>query len=159
MTQMDGVEKKVGKDTYKILMLDPMTSGDMLIDILDMLGPSAGVIGSGIMNAENSKEALLTLIRGLAEDSSDDDKKASMGVTMADLIGDNFEKVILGLIDRMDKAKIREIITLMRGVTSVKVGNDWPSLDSIFEVHFRGRIIPMYKWVAAAVQVQYGNFS
>lgn len=153
MTQKNIAEKSIGDDTYRVLMLDPMTSGDLLVDLVSLLGPSLSIVGSGILKAKNSKEVIKQLMDGLAK-PDDGDSKAAIG----DLIGDNLERAIAGLIDRMEKPKLREIINLMKGVTSVKKGDKWPELESIFDAHFRGRVFEMYKWVAMAVRVQYGNF-
>ena len=153
MTQQDFTARTIDGDTYRILMLDPMTAGDLLVDLIDIFGPSVSIVGSGILKAKDSKEVVAQLLDGI--NSNESDATDAIG----DLVGDNLERAITGLIERMDKAKLREIIRLMCSVTSVQKGEKWPELATVFDIHFRGRIFTMYKWLAAAVRIQYGNFS
>lgn len=152
MTQLDGESKTIDGETYKILMLDPLVASDLLVDIAKVFGPALGVVGASLLKAENSKEALDQLLDGVKSEGNDAEAATE------ELIGDSLEKALIGLIDRVEKSKLREIINIMTDVTSVQKGNDWPKLASIFSVHFRGKIKAMYQWLAFAIRVQYRDF-
>lgn len=151
MSQIDGVTKTIGPDTYKIMMLDPLTSGDLLLDLTDIFGPALSAVGSAlgssVLKSSDPKAAIKQLLDGEGDGAG------------LDVLGDNLERALVQLINKLDKAKQREIIGLLTSVTSVKKGeNEWPSLDSIFTVHFQGRIKAMYQWLVFAVRTQYGDF-
>lgn len=144
MSQLDPHTKTIDGDTYKVLMLDPMVSADLLLDLSTIFGPSLSIMGSGLLKARNSKEALQQLMEGVGGTE--------------DLVGMNLEKAISSLIERLSKEKQREIVGVLSGVTSVQKDDAWPSLESIFSIHFRGRLKAMYKWLAFALQVQFKDF-
>ncbi len=124
-----------------------MTASDLLLDLSAIFGPSLSIVGSGLLKSGDSKQALQQLLDGVG------------GAESSDLLGENLEKAILSLIDRLSKEKQREVIGILAGVTSVQQEDDaWPSLESIFTVHFRGRLKAMYQWLAFALQVQFKDF-
>lgn len=64
-----------------------------------------------------------------------------------------------GLFERLDKAKLREIISILAKVTSVNLpGGESPQLPAIFTLHFRGKLGLMYRWLGFALRVQFGDF-
>lgn len=150
MSQVDAQTKTIGPDTYSVHMLDPLVASDLFLDLVELFGPALGAVGSSILKAENSKEALKQLMDGTGDSG--------------DLIGENLERALTGMIDRISKAKQREIIDLMTEVTSVKKAGEngeenWPKLRSIFPIHFRGRPKAMYQWLLFSVRVQFADFT
>ena len=159
MSQTDGATKTIAGHTYKVLMLDPLIASDILVDLGKTLGPALGALGQSLLKSENTKEAFRQLMDGVKkgeeEGSLDNNAKGAIG----DLLGDSLEGAMIGLVDRVEKHKLREIITTMAEVTSVELKpGEWPGLPSIFTVHFRGRVGAMYKWLGFALRVQYGGF-
>ena len=146
MSQSDLTEKTIGPDTYRIAMLDPMVAGDMLLDLTAVFGPALGSLGAAVLKAKDSKAALSQLMDGKGDDQA------------KDLLGDNLEGALTGLIERLDSAKQREFIATLSAVTSVKKGDKWPQLETVFTVHFRGRIKAMYQWLGFAVKAQFEDF-
>ncbi len=146
MSQIDTQEKTIGVDTYKITMLDPEVARRLLLDLGKIFGPSLSVMVSSVVNAKDSKKALNQLMDGVD----------SEGVGIS---GEKMERAMLEFFNRADADKQDEIVDILSRVTSVKKGENWPQLDSVYSVHFRGRVAAQYKWLAFALQAQYGNFS
>jgi hypothetical protein len=60
---------------------------------------------------------------------------------------------------KFTKEKQREIINTLAKVTCVvSPSGAEPRLDTVFVVHFRGRLGAMYKWLFAALRVQFADF-
>lgn len=157
MSQMDGITKAIDGEEFRVLMLDPLIANDLLVDIGKTLGPALGALLASILKAKDSKAAfsqLLDGVRGLPGMEMDDDTQEAV----SDLIGDGLERALVGLIDRIEKGKLRDVISIMESVTSVRKGNDWPQLGTLSTVLFRGRLKLMYKWLAFAIRVQYRDF-
>jgi len=146
MSQQEPVTKNIGPDTYQVLMLDPWTASDLLLDLSSIFGPSLSIVGSGLLKSGDSKAAFQQLLDGVG------------GAESGDVLGENLEKAILSLLDRLSKEKQREIIGILSKVTSVQKEAAWPTLESVFTVHFQGRIKAMYQWMAFALQVQFKDF-
>lgn len=152
MSQMDGETKTIDGEEFKVLMLDPLTANDLLVDITKVVGPAIASILASVLKSSNSQETLDQLLDGIKKKHNSDNEIPE------DLLGDNIERSIIGLIDKIDKDKLREIIKTMESVTSVRKGNNWPSLSSIFQILFRGKIKLMYRWLAFALRVQFQDF-
>ncbi len=159
MSQMDGVTKTIGPDTYKVLMLDPMTASDLLLDLTTIFGPGLGAVVSGVIKSPDSREAIKQIWAGVgASGEAVEAKNGAPESTALDLLGDNLERGIVDFLGRLTREKQREIIDTMVGVTSVNKGEKWPSLKSIFDIHFRGRPKAMYVWLGFALSTQYKDF-
>lgn len=65
-----------------------------------------------------------------------------------------FASAASGLFANLNKATLREVTQTLAKTTLV----DDVALDKIYESHFRGRLGSLAKWLAFALQVQYGNF-
>lgn len=146
MSQSDLTQKTIGPDTYRTTMLDPLVAADLLLDLTGVFGPALGSLGAAVLKAKDSKMALSQLMDGQGDDGA------------KDLLGDNLEHALTGLIERLNPAKQREIINMLAAVTELQKGDKWPRLDSVFAVHFRGRIKAMYQWLGFAVKAQFEDF-
>lgn len=63
-----------------------------------------------------------------------------------------------GLFRRIDKDKMRATLDALAKVTDVSKGDKVPRLDTIFSVHFRGRLGAMHEWFVFALGVQFADF-
>ncbi len=162
MSQTDGSTKTIGTDTYKVLMLDPLTASDLLLDLTNIFGPGVSAVISGIIKSPDSRGAIQQLwagvnAKGEAVDQ-EDDVSAGGSLAVQDLLGDNLERAIVDFLGRLTREKQREIINTMMGVTSVQKGEKWPELKSVFDAHFRGRPKALYAWLGFALSTQYKDF-
>jgi len=148
---MDAAEETIGPDSYKVLMLEPLAFADLLVDLTDVFGPALGAVGGVLVKAGDTKEAFSQLLDGIKSGDGADN-------ISPDAFGDSLERAITGIIDRMEKHKLRAMIELMRGMTSVQKGENWPKLESIFAIHFRGRPKAMFQWLAFALKAQFRDF-
>lgn len=146
MTQRDHETVTIDGIDYRIRFLDPLTASDIATDLCKLLAPVFGALGGNVLSEGNSKEALKSLLDGKKD--NDDSQGTS----------ESIEKAIVGLLDRLSKEQVRYLIDAMANVTEVKQGDSWPELSSIFTIHFRGRVGSMYKWLAAAVRIQFKDF-
>ena len=144
MTQMDGAVKTIGPDTYRVRHLDPFTAADLAVDLTEILGPVLGSLGSAVLSAKDSKQAFQQLMDG--------------GDGAENPLGESLEKAILEFVNRLSKEKQRHIIQTLAAVTTVQKEGGEPSLESIFAVHFRGRMKAMYEWLIFAIRTQYADF-
>lgn len=128
MSQQDSQSKEIKGHRYTVRMLDPLVANDLLIDIGEIIGPAIGAFVA----------------------SEGKDHK-----TNADMIHEG----IGGLFRRLSKEKMRETLDELAKVTDVRVkGDKEPTLDSIFTVHFRGRVGAMHEWFVFALGVQFADF-
>lgn len=163
MSQTDGSTKTIGPDTYKVLMLDPLTASDLLLDLTSIFGPGVGAVISGIIKSPDSRGAIQQLwngvnAKGKAVEEDSAAAPASESFNVQDLLGDNLERAVVDFLGRITREKQREIIDTLMGVSSVKKGEKWPELRSVFDVHFRGRPKAMYAWLGFALSTQYKDF-
>ena len=160
---VDAQEKTICGETFRVRMLDPLIAIELEVDILRLLGPAIGTVVASLLQAEDSSAALGQLMDGIKStdgslaaigDSMDEDAKKAMG----DLLGGGLERAIIGLVDRLDKAQLRQVIMLMQSVTEVKKGEKWPELSSVATVLFRGKLKMLHQWLAFAIRTQYRDF-
>lgn len=131
MSQMDCQETVIDGVTYSVYMLPPKAAMDMLVDIGKVVGPSLGTI----LDAASEKGGITHLL--------------DMSVN-----SEFFSKAAGQLFERMDKAVLRSTIDQLVQVSMA----DGVKLDSIFEIHFRGKLGSMFQWLTFALKVQFGNF-
>ena len=131
MSQMDGHKKEIDGVIYTVYMLPPKTAMDMLVDIGKVVGPSLGTI----MDAASRNGGVSELL--------------GMSVT-----SEFFSKAAGELFQRMDKAVLRSVIGQLAQVSMA----DGVKLEDTFDIHFRGKLGSMVKWLAFALKVQFGNF-
>lgn len=144
MSQKDFQTTEIDGTTYKVYMLDPLAASDLLADIGHVLAPALGALGGAL--ASEKGDGLKKLLDGLEEGEETHLDSA-------------IERAVIGFFDRFSKPKQRELIATLAKVTSVVMpdGKE-PQLDSIFTVHFRGRLRAMYLWIGFAIKVQFQDF-
>ena len=125
MSQLDGVTKEIDGNSYTIYMLSPLLSHDLLLDLVKMVGPALGPV--------------LDKIYG---------DKTENGLLQQSLGDDFFSKATSMLCVGLDKKILRDVIA---SVTHV----DGKPLKPVFDIHFRGRLDTMYKWMAFGIEVQW----
>lgn len=80
-------------------------------------------------------------------------------LSTVDLSSLNIGTAVEALVDRLDEPKITEIIDTLAGVTECNDGGDkWPQLSGVFDIHFAGKMSSLFKWLAFALEVQFGDF-
>ena len=131
MSQMDCQERVIDGVTYSVYMLPPKTAMDLLVDIGKVVGPSVGTL----VDAASSKGGAAALLE--------------MSVT-----SEFFSKAASELFERMDKSVLRSVIDQLAKVSMA----DGVKLESTLDIHFRGKLGTMFKWLAFALQVQFGDF-
>jgi hypothetical protein len=160
----DAQEKTIDGETFRVRMLDPLVALDLEVDILQTLGPAIGTLVAALLQAEDTKGAFNQLMDGIkggdgkALEQLGEEMPVDAQAAVGDLIGEGLERAIVGLVDRLSKDKLREVVTIMTGVTEVKQGDKWPELSSIFVVFFRGKMKLLHKWLAFAIRAQYRDF-
>ncbi len=147
MSQTDAKSRTIDGHTYKVMMLDPLVASDVLIDIGKVLAPALGAIGGFALG---DKDAVAKLLDG--EDGAEGEKESESRLSPA------FERAVIGLVDRLDKAKLREIVDLLAKVSFLVGSEGEAQLRTVFPVHFRGRLKTMYRWLAFALEVQFADF-
>lgn len=164
MAQTDGTIKTVGEDTYQIRMLDPQSAADLLMDLMDVFAPALANIGGDLLRQKDTGQLLRQLKGALQQDEQAPAEDGGLDLLSeaASNLADGLEKAIDNLVQRLDKAKLRQTIAMMRTVTAVRKdgpkGEAWPELDRVFDAHFRGRPKAMFAWLYAALAVQFQDF-
>jgi len=131
MSQFNGETREIDGNKYTVYMLGPMVSHDLLVDLSKMVGPSLGPVLDVFANSLSSGKPTLE----------------------NELNADFFTKAASSLFASLDKVTLKNIINSMAEVTHV----DGKPLKPIFEAHFRGKLQAMYKWLAFAMQAQWGK--
>ncbi len=131
MSQFDGETREIDGNKYQVYMLGPMVSHDLLVDVSKMIGPSLGPVLDAFTNSAVSGKSVLD----------------------AELDVNFFTKAAGSLFASLDKTTLRNVINAMAEVTHV----DSKPLKPIFEAHFRGKLQAMYRWLAFAMQAQWGK--
>lgn len=146
MSQHDGETKDIDGHTYRVRHLDPMTAQDMVVDLADILGPAIAAVGGKMMATQGDSTQM-------AEGADPDT------VMSGESYEGSFERAILGVVQRLSKAKQREFIDKLAAVSWV-VQDDGkePKLSTIYAHHFRGRVMSAYRWLAFALRVQFADF-
>lgn len=121
-------------DTYVVHMLAPLIASDMLTDLLAIIMPAVGAYVGSVEGVTADK---ISQMLG--------DEKPGNG----DIGG-----AIALFFSKYNKAQQREFIRILADVTYVGTAK----LPVIFDVHFLGRPMAMYKWLLAALKVQFPDF-
>ena len=119
----------IGTDEYEVAMLDPITAVKLGTRLAKVLGPVLGPI--------------LDTPGGLE------------GFSQKDLNSESFTKAAKLLFEAVDQRLVLEAIETLKPVTTV---NNVP-LEKIFDIHFRGKIASLVKWLGLCLKAQYGDFS
>lgn len=144
MSQLDAETKEIDGHTYKVLMLDPLVATDLLADIGQVLAPSLGALG-GIL-AKEKGDTLSKVFDGFEPEEQTN-------------IDSAVEKAVVGFFQKFTKEKQRELIGVLAKVTVIVMpdGKE-PRLQDVMQIHFRGRLKTLYKWLAFALKVQFQDF-
>jgi hypothetical protein len=134
MPQTSNQSTTIDGVTYTVYMLDPLEANDLMIDIGHVIGPSLGAIVAALKG--NDTESIL--------DAEPDPEL--------------LKEAISGLFQRIEKRKMREIISMLARMTEVNIDGKSPRLDSILAMHFQGRLGKLYEWLWFAMKVQLGDF-
>ena len=78
---------------------------------------------------------------------------APKGLLDRDIDGDAIKAAVAALVDRLDE---NEVVELVKKLTSEKVLCDHQAI--VFDLHFAGRPLHLFKVLKAAIEAQYGNF-
>lgn len=138
MTQLDNQSKEIDGVTYTVAMLNPLAANDLLIDIAHVVGPSLGAGAGAFAGAFTSGDG------------------ADPMETKADPM--MLDRAISGFFERVTTAKMREMISTLAKVTTVRLGDKSPFLNDILAVHFQGKLGKLYEWLGFAIKVQLGDF-
>lgn len=130
MTQQDGETREIDGCVYKVYMLHPMLSHDLLMDVAKMVGPALGPLFDG--QAAEQK-----------------------GTTNDELVRNTFTKASAALFSGLDKSIVNKVITAFRAVTHVD-GKKLEDQDN-FVNQFKGKLHNMYAWIAFGMMVQWGK--
>ena len=133
MSQNEGTTESIGGSEYTVYMLPPMISHDLLMDVAKMVGPALGPVFDTFF--------------------SDALKGGKANILDQAVSPEFFTKAAGALFGGLDKKVLREVIDKMTGVTHV----DGKPLKPIFDMHFRGKLDVMYRWLAFNMQVQWGK--
>lgn len=151
MSQQDGETATIGKHTYRVRHIDPMTATDITVDLAKLFGPIIAVVGGTILSEKDTKGKLKAILDG--EKPKDDE-----GNVVDDGTAQAIERALGGLFEKLSKEQVRYLISVMSPVTEVRQGDKWPQLDSIFTVHFRGDPAGIFRWLGFAMQVNFRGF-
>lgn len=130
MSQLESESITIGKYTFKVHKLPWDKAQDVLIDIVQTIGPAMGKT-LGAVQKHGFKDLL---------ESDVGDTDAS------DVIG--------ALATGLSKERMNSLIRTMASVTHC---NGQP-LTNTMEIVFRGDLPLMYQWLAFALRVNYANF-
>lgn len=140
--QADTKVDTIDGDTYKVYMLDPLVASDLVADIGAIIIPSLAAISGNVSGDKDQLAEVLGNPEAPAPDA-----------------GNGYERAAVLFFQRFNKEKQREVIGILAKVTCLVLSDGKePKLDSLFTIHFRGRIGAMYKWLGFALKVQFGDF-
>ncbi len=131
MSQFDAETKEIDGEKYEVYMLPPMQSHDLLMDVAKMIGPALGPVLDKLFSGGRSAGEVLDM----------------------EVSSEFFTKASSALFSGLDKKVLHDVIKALRSVTHV----GGKKLDSVFDVHFKGRLDNMYKWLAFGMSVQWGK--
>jgi len=135
MSQQDGVTETIDGKQYKMYMLSPMVSHNLLMDVVKMVGPALGPL-------------LDTVFSEAKKESSEDVLEQELG-------SDFFERAATKLFGGLDKAVLEKVINAFKEVTFV--GEDAAPLTPVFDAWFAGDLAAMYKWLMFGMKTQWGK--
>jgi hypothetical protein len=135
MSQLEAVSQEIDGHQYEMYMLPPLDSHDLFMDVVKMVGPTLGPVIDALFAGRERKGAGL-----------DDLLEQEVGP-------DFFSKAATNLFGSIDKTVLKRVIEAFKEVTLV----DKKPLSKIFDVHFKGELASMYKWLGWGMKVQWGK--
>lgn len=151
MSQQDGETATIGPHTYRVRHIDPLTATDITVDLAKLFGPVIAAFGGSVLSSPDTKGKLKAILDGKPGAGED-------GEPLQDGTPQAVERALAGLFENLSKEQVRYLIGVMMPVTEVKKGDKWPSLETIFEIHFRGDPAGIFKWLGFAMQVNFRGF-
>ena len=133
MSQVAPHARTIGDHEFTMYMLPPMTSHNLLMDLLQMVGPGLGPVFDALGSKAQGKQ-----ISELLNE---------------DLTSDFFTKAADALFRGLRKDVLENVIKMFRQVSQV----DGKQLDGVFDAIFLGRLDLMYQWLVWGMQVQWGK--
>ncbi len=130
MSQLESQTKAIAGRQFEVFKLPPLDANDVLIEIVEVVGPALGKL------ADASTKAKKTSILDLELDEIE--------------VGDAIEFVAKSLT----KERLRSLIGTMSKVSHC----DGKRLADVFDIVFRGDLAAMYQWLFFAIEVNFGNF-
>lgn len=125
--------KTIDGFAYTVNMLPAGKAQRWLVRILKVVAPSAAAGMAGVTS--------------LTEMLNGETSKLGIGAAVATLS------------DRLDESMLDELTKELADQTVVTLeGGNQPSLSSIYEVHFAGRMKANFSWLGFALKVQYSDF-
>lgn len=128
MSQKDSKKITIAGRTFEVFKLPPLVAQDVLVDIIQTVAPAAPEVAAVAMSQAKPGE---------------------------DLVSGQDVSILSKLASGLDKAKLRELCSIMAGVTHC----DSAPLDKTFDAVFLGDLPSLYRWLWFCLEVQFGNFS
>jgi len=129
------ITRTIGEHTYEVRHLPATPAYLMFLDLSKMIAPS---MAAGVASITSSGSVLQAL--------------------ESELDGDFLMCAIEGLVDRLDSAQVQSVVQQLAQHTALVVGDRKPELSQQFELHFAGRLGEMFRWLAFAMEVNFGDF-
>lgn len=128
--QSHSKKKVIGGHSYDVFMLSATAGLDTFLDLARIAGPALGIIVKGV---------------GLKDIKS-----------IGDIELDNidFEAAARQIFQSEEKETITTIVAKLAEKTQV----DGKPLANIYDVHFQGKIGELFRWLAFAMEVNFGDF-
>lgn len=133
-------EKQIGDSAYRVSQLKATKSLSLFIELARMLGPAFGIVADAVGGKDGKID--ITKIGNLK------------------LGGDTFSRIVNALVERIDNPKVQTIVKELAQVTEVAADGaaDYVNLPAVYELHFAAKVDELFKWLAFALEVQYGGF-
>lgn len=148
MSQSTPEKRTLGSYEYSVYMLPPLEAHDMLVDLGVSVLPSLGNVFAAFVGTEDPEQS----------SEAKDLWEAIQDASNPDQMAKAFESLAVSLAK--NKGLFRDMIDKLSRQTMVRLDDDRePRLSDVFNTHFRGQLPAMYKWLAFALEVQFGNFS
>jgi len=80
------------------------------------------------------------------------------GVVDGDLANQDVSKVLKDILDRLDLETVKRARQLIKEVTEVSVNGKMLPLGTIYEIHFRGKLMELSQWLLFGLETQYSDF-
>jgi len=138
MSQTKPIKTEIKGHEYDMYMLDPLTSHDLMLDVMKMIGPAAGPVMDAVFGV------IKTALKAKVEDIGD-----------MEIPNTAFSDAFSKLFPALDKRTIRECIDTFRKITTV----DGKPLakEEIFKLHYTGALDEMHAWLLWGMRVQWGK--
>lgn len=117
------------------------------------------------LNGSKGQKLFSTIVKvvgpsiGVAMDAIGGDAKVSLAALVSQTSKTEvFARIAQLLVTNLDDAKEQMILSELRGVSKVQQNGTWIELSKVFELVFRGEQLMLLKWLAFALEVQFGDF-